>query len=119
MANPRPRLNAYQRGLLCQRVRQEHWHVTAAARAAGVSRQTAHKWIRRLERDPTAKAQSVDQLAVIDRAPPESRFGHPDAPAIIGDLVEQDFRIHEGILPCTTGWHDRRVGNHHKSMWEI
>ena len=54
MANPRPRLNAYQRGLLWQRVRQDHWQVTAAARAAGVSRQTAHKWIRRLEREGVA-----------------------------------------------------------------
>jgi transposase InsO family protein len=47
VVNPKPRLNAYQRHLLCQRVREEHWKVSAAAQAAGVSRQTAHKWLRR------------------------------------------------------------------------
>jgi transposase InsO family protein len=47
VSNPKPRLNAYQRHLVCQRVRAEHWSVTAAARAAGVSRQTAHKWLAR------------------------------------------------------------------------
>ena len=47
MSHPRARLNPYQRELLCRRVHEEHWKVIAAARAAGVSRQTAHKWIRR------------------------------------------------------------------------
>ena len=35
------------RALLVERVEREHWCVTAAARAAGVSRRTAHKWIAR------------------------------------------------------------------------
>ncbi len=47
MSHPRARLNPYQRELLCRRIREEHWQVIAAARAAGVSRQTAHKWLRR------------------------------------------------------------------------
>ena len=47
MVNPRPQLNPYQRQLLCRRIREEHWKVKAAAAAAGVSRQTAHKWIGR------------------------------------------------------------------------
>jgi transcriptional regulator of acetoin/glycerol metabolism len=33
--------------LLVVRVRQERWTVTAAARAAGISRVTAHKWLAR------------------------------------------------------------------------
>ena len=35
------------RALLIERVERERWCVTAAARAAGVSRRTAHKWIAR------------------------------------------------------------------------
>jgi len=54
VSHPRPRLNPYQRHLLCQRVREEHWKVTTAARAAGISRQTAHKWIHRFEREGPA-----------------------------------------------------------------
>lgn len=34
--------------MVCERVREEQWSVTAAARAAGVSRQTAHKWLRQV-----------------------------------------------------------------------
>ena len=51
MVKPTPRLNPYLRHLVCQRVREEHWSVTAAARAAGVSRQTAHKWLARAARE--------------------------------------------------------------------
>jgi transposase InsO family protein len=47
VVKPKPRLNAYQRYLICSRVHLESWRVSAAARAAGVSRQTAHKWLRR------------------------------------------------------------------------
>ena len=54
MVNPRPRLNAYQRHLLCRRVREAHWKVSAAAQAAGISRQTAHKWVRHFEREGLA-----------------------------------------------------------------
>lgn len=57
MSHPRARLNAYQRELLCRRVREEHWKVTVAARAAGISRQTAHKWIRRLGHEGAAGLQ--------------------------------------------------------------
>jgi len=38
-----------QRLLLVRRIRQEGWRVTEAADAAGVSRQTAYKWLRRYE----------------------------------------------------------------------
>jgi transposase len=36
-----------QRFLLVQRIRQDGWSVTEAAEAAGTSRQTAYKWLRR------------------------------------------------------------------------
>ncbi len=75
MVNVRPRLNTYQRELACQRVRQEHWSVTAVAGAAGVSRQTVHKWIRRLERegpdslrDRSSRPHRMPRLTRIDLA---------------------------------------------------
>lgn len=37
------------RALFVRRVRDEHWKVSEVARAAGVSRQTVHKWLRRFE----------------------------------------------------------------------
>jgi len=75
VVNARPRLNPYQRELVCHRVRSEGWTVTAAARAAGVSRQTVHKWIRRFEdegpsglRDRTSRPQRMPRLTRIDLA---------------------------------------------------
>jgi transposase InsO family protein len=43
----RPRLNVYGRQLLVRRVVQEGWSAAAAAEAAGVSRATVYKWVRR------------------------------------------------------------------------
>lgn len=40
-------LTVHGRRTICQRVLQEGWSVTAAASAAGVSRQTASKWVTR------------------------------------------------------------------------
>lgn len=47
MSHPNARLNVHGRVLLCERVFLDGWEVADAARACGVSRQTAHKWIRR------------------------------------------------------------------------
>ena len=75
MVNPKPRLNPYQRQLLCQRVREEHWKVSAAARAAGISRQTAHKWLARAARegsgdlaDRSSRPHRMPRLTRIDLA---------------------------------------------------
>ena len=75
MVNPRPRLNPYQRHLLCRRVREEHWKVSAAAQAAGISRQTAHKWVHRFEHeglaglgDHSSRPQRMPRLTRIDLA---------------------------------------------------
>ena len=54
MSNPRPRLGVYERHLLCRRVREQGWSVIAAARAAGISRQSAHKWLRRFDAEDLA-----------------------------------------------------------------
>lgn len=43
------RLTPAARRLLVHRVRSQGWLVKEAAGAAGVSRRTAHKWLRRFE----------------------------------------------------------------------
>ncbi|MDA1196146.1 MAG: IS481 family transposase [Planctomycetota bacterium] len=75
MVKPKPRLNPYLRHLVCQRVREEHWSVSAAARAAGVSRQTAHTWLRRFTRegpaglaDRSSRPHRMPRLTRIDLA---------------------------------------------------
>lgn len=47
MAKHRPRLNVFGRQLLVRRIEDQHWPVALAAEAAGVSRATAYKWLRR------------------------------------------------------------------------
>ncbi len=49
--HPNAKLTPAQRLLLVRRIREQSWSVTGAAEAAGVSRQTAYKWLRRSE-DP-------------------------------------------------------------------
>lgn len=49
MAHRTARLNEFGRRLLAERVLVEGWTVVTAAEAAGVSRATAYKWIRRFE----------------------------------------------------------------------
>lgn len=46
------------RALLVARVRDQRWSVSAAARAAGVSRTTAHKWLARWHDDRTLRDRS-------------------------------------------------------------
>lgn len=48
MVHRNARLGLHSRLLPCRRVEDEGWTVRAAAEAAGVSRQTASKWRRRL-----------------------------------------------------------------------
>jgi len=47
VSHPNAPLTVLGRRLLCKRVTEMGWTVTDAARAAGVSRQTAHKWLPR------------------------------------------------------------------------
>jgi transposase InsO family protein len=47
MAKHRPRLNVFGRQLLVHRITDEGWPVALAAEAAGVSRATTYKWLRR------------------------------------------------------------------------
>ncbi len=47
MAHRRARLTPFGRTLIVQRVEELGWTIAEAAKAAGVSRATAHKWVRR------------------------------------------------------------------------
>jgi len=51
MAHRNARLNVFGRKLLCRRIVEEGWTVSAAAHAAGVSRTTASKWLQRYHHD--------------------------------------------------------------------
>jgi len=51
MLHPNARLTPHGRLLLCLRVEELGWSVGAAAAAAGISRQTASKWLRRFRRE--------------------------------------------------------------------
>ena len=46
------------RVLLVSRVHDQRWSVSAAARAAGISRSTAHKWLARFREDPHLRDRS-------------------------------------------------------------
>ena len=52
--HPNAKLTPASRRLLVRRVREQNWTVAAAASAAGVSRRTAHKWLRRYEEEGSA-----------------------------------------------------------------
>ena len=54
MAKHRPRLNVFGRQLLVRRITDLDWPVATAADAAGVSRATAHKWLRRFRAEGEA-----------------------------------------------------------------
>ena len=47
--HPNAKLTPKTRRLLADRIRIERWPVVRAARAAGVTRRTAYKWLKRFE----------------------------------------------------------------------
>ena len=51
MAHRRARLTPFGRYLLIMRILQDGWSVSAAAESLGVSRATAHKWLRRFREE--------------------------------------------------------------------
>ncbi|HSM44874.1 MAG TPA: IS481 family transposase [Acidimicrobiia bacterium] len=54
MAHRNARLNVFGRRLIVQRVRQEGWAVAHAAKAMGISRQCAHRWLKRWDTEGDA-----------------------------------------------------------------
>lgn len=66
------RLTPFQRTLLCRRVREEGWTVTAAARAAGCSIRTAHRWLKRFDAGEAMADRSSAPLSVPGRTSKET-----------------------------------------------
>jgi transposase InsO family protein len=88
MAKHRPRLNVFGRQLLVRRIVDEGWPVAQAADAAGVSRATAYKWLRRFEAEGDAglldrssrphrspRSLSTEAVEAILRARVQRRYG--------------------------------------------
>ncbi len=65
--HPNAKLTPVNRLLLVERIRRYGWKVTAAAQAAGVSRRTAYKWLRRF--DAEGKAGLEDRSSRPHRIP--------------------------------------------------
>jgi len=57
MGHRNARLNVFGRRLIVQRVRREGWPVAHAAKAMGVSRQCAHRWLARFDAEGEAGLQ--------------------------------------------------------------
>ena len=67
MSHANARLNVHGRRLLVDRVRRQGWAVAHAAKAMGVSRQCAHRWLARF--DAEGEAGLVDRSSRPHRSP--------------------------------------------------
>jgi transposase InsO family protein len=94
MAHRNARLNPHGRLLLCRRIEDEGWLVRAAAEAAGVSRQTASKWRRRLALEGPA---GLADRSSARRRPPQRVGG-----ALLRRIVALRLRLRVG--PHWIGW---------------
>lgn len=93
MQHPNARLSVYQRQLIVERV-ASGWTVTRTARAAGVSRQTASKWVNRFRRRGPAALRDASSRPLNTRP----RVGH-DA---VKRIVKARLRFRRG--PHFLGW---------------
>lgn len=100
MSHPNARLSAYQRRLIVERV-SSGWTVTGAAAAAGVSRQTASKWVNRYRR--------LGGMALCD-ASSRPRHTRPRIGRdVIKRVVKARLRFRRG--PHWLGWHLGMAGS--------
>jgi transposase InsO family protein len=74
--------------LIVQRVEQMGWTVAAAADAAGVSRATAHKWVRRY--------RSEGEAGLADRSSAPHRCPHALAPATVQRVLKARRHLKRG-----------------------
>ncbi len=68
MAHRSARRTVRGRQLLCRRIEEQGWLVKAAAETAGVSRQTASKWRRRLRLEGPSGLADRSRRAVAGRS---------------------------------------------------
>ncbi len=93
MQHPNARLSVYQRQLIVDRV-ESGWTVTRAARAAGVSRQTASKWVNRFRRQGPCALRDASSRPVRTRP----RVAHE----VVKRIVKARLRFRRGAH--FTGW---------------
>ena len=111
MGHRNARLTLHGRRLLVQRVRDQHWPVAHAARAMGLSRQCAHRWVARY--DAEGEAGLVDRSSRPHHSPTRTAAEVEDR--VIGARNEhrrgQDWLGPElGLAPRTVGRILRRHG---------
>jgi transposase InsO family protein len=94
MAHRNARLTPHSRLLLCRRIEEEGWRVVAAAAAAGVSRQTAWKWRRRL--------RCEGPIGLADRSSARRRPPARIAGELLRRIVRLRLRLRVG--PHWIGW---------------
>jgi transposase InsO family protein len=88
MAHRNGRLNVFGRRLLVQRVRVEGWPVAHAAKATGVSRQCAHRWLARWDAEGDAGLE--------DRSSRPHRSPNQTPPEVEARVVEARRRHRRG-----------------------
>ena len=123
MAHANARLNPHGRQLLIDRVVVQRWPVAHAAKAMGISRQCAYRWVRRWRaegevglvdrssrphRSPTRTATVVEQAIVSDRV--EHRRGpawiaarHPVCPRTVARVLARHQLPALALLDPITG----------------
>ena len=95
MSHPNARLTLRGRLLLCERIELQGWRVHEAAAAAGISRQTASKWL--------ARWRVEGRAGLADRS---SRPQHI-ALRVIGAALRRvvSLRVARRMGPATIAWH--------------
>jgi transposase InsO family protein len=88
VAHRRARLTQFGRLLLVTRVLEEGWPVTSAAESMGVSRATAHKWIRRFREEGPS--------GLVDRSSAPRRCPHALATSQVRRIVRERRRTKFG-----------------------
>jgi transposase InsO family protein len=84
----RAKLTPFGRLLIVQRVEEMGWSVVSAARAAGVSRATAHKWVRRYRQEGEAGLE--------DRTSAPHRCPNALPPATVHRVLKARQRLKRG-----------------------
>jgi transposase InsO family protein len=97
MAHRNARLTPHGRLLLCERVEHDGWKLIEAAAAAGVSRQTAGKWLARWRAEGAA--------GLVDRSSRPLRI----ALVVVGDLLRRVvlLRLRKRRGPAWIAWRTR------------
>lgn len=88
MPHRRAKLTPFGRLLIVQRVHEMGWSVVSAADAAGVSRATAHKWVRRYREEGEA--------GLADRSSAPRRCPHALPPTTVRRVLKARRRLKRG-----------------------